>query len=86
MSNGFIKVQRLSNTIRVVMRQFNDGTYYISAQQYMPHCNYTWEVQPDGWRDTQTRFSTTLEGARREFDDLVRGEQRWVEQDRRVRQ
>lgn len=74
-----VKVQRLSNTVRVVLERCKDGRYRIAAQQQTSGYNPRWETQEDGWRDTQARYSPTLEGARREFDAIVRGEQRWLE-------
>lgn len=80
MKSGFIKVQRLSNNIRVVIERKGMTEYRIAAQQYYPDCPYYWEVRPDGWRDTMAQYSPTIEGAKRTFDDMVRGEQRWLEQ------
>lgn len=76
----FVKVQRLSNTVRVVIEPWFNGKYKISAQMYSPDYCYSWEVRADGWHNTSARFSSTLEGAKRVFDEMVRSEQRWLEQ------
>ncbi len=83
METKIFKMQKLSNTIRVVIKGCRDGRYRIAAQQYMPDCPHEWEVQSDGWRDTQAQYSSTFEGAKQMFDRMVRGEQRWVESNRR---
>lgn len=74
-----LKVQRLSNTIRVVIEGRRGSKYRVSAQQYIPDRSQPWETRNDGWRDTQTRYSPTLEGAKWIFEDMVQGEQRWLE-------
>ena len=79
----FIKVQKLSNTIRVIIEpvQLRGRTeYHVAAQQYIPGSSYGWEVHPDGWRNTMATTSPTLEGAKRLFEQMVSSEQRWLEQ------
>ena len=74
----FLRVQRLSNDIRVIMQPFKNG-FLVAAQQYLPGCCYQWEVSPDGWRDTYWTVAATREGANREFESRVRQEQRYLE-------
>lgn len=78
---AFLKVRRLSNSIRVVMERFGAG-YAVSAQQFLPNCSYPRDVRPDGWRDTAWVAAATLEGARREFERLVASEERFLESTR----
>ena len=79
METGIVKMQRLSDTIRVVLERRRDGKYRIAAQQQTSGYSPRWETRKDGWRDTQARYSSTLEGAKREFEAMVRGEQRWLD-------
>ena len=80
----FFKVQMLARDIRVVIEPSSDKRgFFVSAQQYYPNCSYHWEVRPDGWRDTQTQWCGTLEGAKRTFDSMVRNESRFVESRKR---
>lgn len=74
----FLKVQQLSKDIRVVMEPFGKG-FAVHAQQYLPDCARYWEVGPDGWRDTVHVTAPTLEGARREFEAMVKREERYLE-------
>lgn len=76
---GFVKVQKLSNTVRVVIEPWFNGRYRIAAQSYAPGYTYSWEGMADGWHYTSARFSSTLEGAKRVFDEMVRDERRWLE-------
>lgn len=76
---GFLKMQKLSNRIRVVVTHDKTLGFMIEAQQYLPNCSYPCEVAPDGWRMTQMRTAPTFEGAMREFDSMVRNEQRYLE-------
>ena len=81
--NDPIQARRLSNDIRVILIRWERG-YAVVAQQYMPHCNYYWEVGLDGWRDTVFSPAATLEGARREFENRVRQEERYLEARRKA--
>lgn len=77
--DGFLKMQKLSNKIRVVVTHDKTLGFMVEAQQYLPNCSYPWEVAQDGWRMTQMRTAPTFEGAMREFDSMVRVEQRYLE-------
>jgi len=76
----YIKTQKLSNNIRVIIEPWFDGRYRIAAQSFAPGYSYSWEKTGDGWHYTSARFSTTMEGAKRVFDEMVRDELRWLEQ------
>ena len=80
-----LKYQKISNGDRVIIEKLRNGVYSIAAQEYMPYHPITQEVREDGWRDTQVRYSGTLEGAKREFEAMVRNEQRYAEMQRRYR-
>lgn len=79
LKDEFLKVQRLSNDVRVVIEPWFDGKYKISAQIYIPTHVWGWETRADGWHYTSSRFSTSVEGAKRVFDEMVKAEQRWLE-------
>ena len=74
-----VKQQKLSNDVRVIIERTKPNEYRIAAQEYTPN-GFPWEgVRPDGWRDTSATYSSGLEAARRQFDQMVRSEQRWLE-------
>jgi len=80
--NGFLKMQKLSNDVRVVI-EAHGRDFSVLAQEYAPGWPIREEVGEDGWRTTQWCNSPTLAGAMREFDSMVLGEQRFVESRRR---
>lgn len=76
-----IKMQKLSNSIRVIIEPFyNRGRvmYRIAAQQLTNEDSYM-DIRTGGWYDTQVNRSATLEGAKWIFESMVRDEQRFVE-------
>ena len=61
------------------MEPWHNGAYRIAAQIYSSIYFADSGTHVESWHDTQARFSTTLEGAKRVFEEMVRDEQRWLE-------
>lgn len=80
--NGFLKCRKLSNTVRVVIEPWFNNKYRVSAQIYDAGYCLGFEDKADGWHNTCSRFSGTVEGAKRVFEEMVREELRWLEQRR----
>ena len=76
---GFLKYQKITNDLRVVIEPAGKDEYWISAQQLATPNSYPWEVRPDGWRVTSGRTANGFESALRVFERAVADERRFAE-------
>lgn len=78
-NGGFLKYQKITNDLRVVLEAAGKDKYRVSAQQLATPSSYPWEVRPDGWRETSGRIANGFESALRVFERVVSDERRYAE-------